>query len=90
MVMSKIKQPITLLVVCIPFFGIFAQKLTLKKGIIIDSLKVRESLPETYALYLPKDFELKERWPLLVTQRLLPMLFHLWIATLSVRQLRIN
>ena len=65
MVMSKIKQPITLLVVCIPFFGIFAQKLTLKKGIIIDSLKVRESLPETYALYLPKDFELKERWPLL-------------------------
>ncbi|MGB6150408.1 MAG: alpha/beta hydrolase [Pricia sp.] len=44
-----------------------AQQMTLKKGIVIDSLpvSVNDSLPETFSLYLPKRFEVSGTWPVL-------------------------
>jgi len=45
--------------------GIHAQGMKIKKGVIVDSLKIHDSIPETYALYLPKNFEIKGKWPLL-------------------------
>ena len=41
-----------------------AQQLTLKKGVIIDSLVVNDSLNETFSLYLPRAFEVSRAWPI--------------------------
>lgn len=40
-----------------------AQQLTLKKGTIMSSIPVSDSIPESYSLYLPKSFDNKGRWP---------------------------
>ena len=40
-----------------------AQQLILKKGTIIDSLKINDSIPESFGLYLPKKFETNKKWP---------------------------
>ncbi|TFG79288.1 MAG: alpha/beta hydrolase [Flavobacteriales bacterium] len=45
-------------------FLVSAQELTLKKGIVIDSLVVNDSLSETFAVYLPKRFEVSKLWPI--------------------------
>lgn len=44
-----------------------AQQITLKKGIVIDSLPVSisDTIPETFSLYLPKKFEVSKPWPIL-------------------------
>lgn len=42
-----------------------AQELTVKKGMVVDSLKVSDSLSETYSLYLPTQFEGKKTWPVI-------------------------
>ncbi|MEH6681016.1 MAG: alpha/beta hydrolase [Sediminicola sp.] len=47
-----------------------AQEMVFKKGIVMDSVQVMESLPkdsirETFALYLPKDFEASKTWPVI-------------------------
>ena len=47
------------------FFGHSQEQLKLKKGLIIDSLRVNDSLPETFALYLPTSFENTDKWPVL-------------------------
>ena len=39
--------------------------LVLKKGIVLDSLQVRDSIAETFALYLPTDFDASRPWPVL-------------------------
>lgn len=56
------KQILTLLA-----FGLVisctGQQLTLKKGIIIDSLTVKDSISETFSLYLPSSFEVSKSWP---------------------------
>ncbi len=53
-----------LLVFCFgTFFLVSAQELTLKKGFVIDSLVVNDSLTETFAVYLPKRFEVSKLWP---------------------------
>ncbi|MAU72116.1 MAG: alpha/beta hydrolase [Pseudozobellia sp.] len=41
----------------------YSQKIVLKKGIIIDSLVVNDSITESYSLYLPTDFEIDRPWP---------------------------
>ena len=41
-----------------------AQDFTLKKGVITDSLEVSKN--ETFAMYLPKDFELRKNWPMVL------------------------
>jgi hypothetical protein len=62
--MTKISLPLTLFCFFSFSVAVNCQSLAIKKGIVVDSLKVRDSLPETFALYLPKDFELKGKWPL--------------------------
>lgn len=44
-----------------------AQQMTLKKGIVIDSLPIsaNDSISETFSLYLPKRFEVSGTWPVL-------------------------
>ena len=46
-------------------FSSTAQQLTLKKGTITDSIKVHESIPESFALYLPSDFDVNKKWPVI-------------------------
>ncbi|MFN4763307.1 hypothetical protein ACKGJN_09310 [Gillisia sp. Q332] len=40
-----------------------AQELTLKKGIVVDSLKVNDSISETFSLFLPKSYSNDTIWP---------------------------
>ncbi|MEO9510528.1 MAG: alpha/beta hydrolase [Flavobacteriaceae bacterium] len=47
-----------------------AQKLFLKKGTIVESLSVNDSVPETFSLYLPKKFTVDKEWPLLLVMDL--------------------
>ncbi len=42
-----------------------AQELALKKGIVMDSLPLNDSIARQIMLYLPKDFEPSRRWPVL-------------------------
>ncbi|HDZ14547.1 MAG TPA: alpha/beta hydrolase [Pricia sp.] len=44
-----------------------AQQMTLKKGVVIDSLPVsiNDTISETFSLYLPKKFEVSGTWPVL-------------------------
>jgi len=42
-----------------------AQKLTLTKGIILDSIVVQDSISETLSLYIPTQFDNKGKWPVL-------------------------
>ncbi|PHQ59416.1 MAG: alpha/beta hydrolase [Maribacter sp.] len=46
-------------------FSSTAQQLTLKKGTITDSIKVNDSLPESFALYLPSNFDINKKWPVI-------------------------
>lgn len=39
------------------------QTLTLAKGKLIDSLIVNDSIPETFTLYLPTNFDTSKKWP---------------------------
>ena len=40
-----------------------AQELTLKKGMVVDSLKVNGSVSETFSLFLPKSYSNDTTWP---------------------------
>lgn len=44
--------------------GIAAQQITLKKGIIIDNIPTNDSIAENFALYLPTNFEITKKWPI--------------------------
>lgn len=46
------------------------QQLFLKKGGIIESLSIHDSVPETFSLYLPKNFTMDKEWPLLMVMDL--------------------
>jgi hypothetical protein len=43
-----------------------AQQMVLKKGEIMDSIPVQDSIPSSYSLYLPRDFTTEKKWPLLL------------------------
>ena len=43
--------------------SITAQQLVLKKGTIVDSLKINDTISESFGLYLPKKFETNKKWP---------------------------
>ncbi|WP_149304863.1 alpha/beta hydrolase [Pareuzebyella sediminis] len=45
--------------------SVSGQQMTLKKGLIIDSLPVNDSISETFSLYLPTNFEVSKVWPVL-------------------------
>ncbi|PCJ98437.1 MAG: alpha/beta hydrolase [Flavobacteriaceae bacterium] len=42
-----------------------AQQVALKKGSIINTLKISDSIPESFSLYLPTNFETSRNWPVL-------------------------
>lgn len=42
-----------------------AQEITLRKGVVIDSLAVSDSIPETFALYLPTSFTQQSALPVI-------------------------
>lgn len=42
-----------------------AQDFVAKKGVVIDDLKVSDTLQETYSLYLPTQFQNERSWPVL-------------------------
>ncbi len=43
--------------------GLKSQTITLKKGVVLEDLIVADSIDETYALYLPTNFEVTKTWP---------------------------
>ncbi len=43
----------------------YSQELRLRKGTIIDSIVLPDTNNETYALYLPKSFNMNEKWPII-------------------------
>ncbi|MBT8322941.1 MAG: alpha/beta hydrolase, partial [Eudoraea sp.] len=47
--------------------GLYAQEETIviKKGIVQDSIQVRDSISETFAIYVPKSFDNSRDWPVL-------------------------
>lgn len=45
--------------------AIQAQQMTFKKGMIVDSVAINDSIPETFTLYLPTNFEASSSWPVL-------------------------
>ena len=42
-----------------------SQEIRLQKGTVIDSVVVKDSISQTFSLYLPKKFEMKGNWPVL-------------------------
>ncbi|CAM4409642.1 alpha/beta hydrolase [Zobellia roscoffensis] len=56
------KRILLLLAFSATFIG-SAQNITLKKGVVIDSLVVNDTIPETFSLYLPKKFDVSKTWP---------------------------
>ena len=59
------KKYLPLFLVCFTFI-VSAQQATFKKGVVIDSVLIQtEADTESYALYLPKKFDLKGRWPVI-------------------------
>lgn len=57
-------KKILLLVLLAISSTVTAQQLVLKKGVVLDSVKVNDSIPESFSLYLPKQFEMTETWPI--------------------------
>ena len=43
-----------------------SQQMTLKKGIVIDSIPVKDSISESYSLFLPTSFQMDRNWPILL------------------------
>ncbi len=58
------KKTVLLLLLFFSFFGT-AQKIVIKKGAVIDGIKVGDTIPETFAIYLPTAFEITKKWPVL-------------------------
>src|SRR5680860_1623223 len=66
MIYSTMKQLLTVLALGVAI-SCSAQQMTLKKGIVIDSLpvSVNDTISETFSLYLPQKFEVSSTWPIL-------------------------
>lgn len=48
------------------FFCTSAQQIALKKGTISDTVQVMDSVAESFALYLPTNFDTSKEWPILL------------------------
>ena len=58
------KKLILVVVICSLHAG-FSQELTLRKGVVIDTLSINDSIAETYSIYLPTAFTPEKTWPVL-------------------------
>lgn len=57
-----------LLLILIAFCDLFllqGQDIIIKKGIIQDSIRINDTIPETFALYLPTSYEPTTTWPVI-------------------------
>ena len=62
-----IKNYLLLFSLILAISAVSAQQLVLKKGVVIDSLVVNDSIPqETFSLFLPTSFETNKKWPILM------------------------
>lgn len=61
---TQMKKYVLLLFFSFSFYST-AQQITLKKGVVIDGIKAKDSVKETFAIYLPKAFEMSKKWPVL-------------------------
>jgi hypothetical protein len=57
--------PSAFLLLVIAFVSQAQEPITLKKGIILDSLMVRDTVPETFSLYIPSSYDNSEAWPVI-------------------------
>ncbi len=44
--------------------ALFAQNLSLKKGAVVDSLPINDSISESFAMYLPRNYSAGKNWPI--------------------------
>ncbi len=58
------KKLLVLLTFGIAFFST-AQQFTFKKGAIVDSVSVKDTVSESFALFLPSSFEPAKKWPII-------------------------
>lgn len=61
----QMKKTLLALLLALPLLVTAQQRLTLKKGAIIDGIKVNDTLSENFALYLPTNFEIEKKWPVI-------------------------
>ncbi|MBM1106318.1 alpha/beta hydrolase [Aurantibacter crassamenti] len=54
---------ILLLIVLTVSISVTGQQLVLKKGVVIDSVMVTDTIPQSFSLYLPRAFEMSKSWP---------------------------
>src|SRR6056297_2408070 len=54
-----------LLILLLLSLQVTAQEYSVKKGVVVDSLKLADTLSDTYALYLPTSFSNTKKWPVL-------------------------
>ncbi len=57
-----------LLFIMIAFGGLFllqGQEILLKKGVVQDSVRINDSIPETFVIYLPTRYEPSSKWPVI-------------------------
>ena len=60
------KKPFLPLLVCVAMSAMMsAQQLTFRKGTITDSVAVSDSIPESFSVYLPSNFNGQEQWPVI-------------------------
>lgn len=52
-----------ILLILFSFQAIHAQEITIKKGTVIDSLSINDSIAESYSLYLPVSYTNDKKWP---------------------------
>ena len=58
------KKLLLVLTFCVSFLST-AQQLTLRKGAIMQSIAVNDTVPEDFALFLPTKFDASKRWPVI-------------------------
>ncbi len=58
------KKLLLVLILSISFLST-AQQLTLRKGAIMESIAVNDTVPEDFALFLPSKFDASKRWPVI-------------------------
>jgi hypothetical protein len=62
--LKAMRKTLYLLLLVLPVLG-WSQDVRLAKGAITDGLKVNDTVAETYAVYLPSNFEMGKPWPVL-------------------------
>src|SRR5690606_19549591 len=63
---TTMKRILLIAVFCCIGTLVRAQQLVLKKGEIMDSLPIRDTIYNGFSLYLPGSFDLEKKWPLLM------------------------